>query len=236
MQDAIRVLAGECTVSYEAEEARRVRGAVVTVVKPDDTVLVHDAGGYRPAAWLTRADTVRYARDADGFRLVAGDETATLRVESHRVYGTAHYNVSPAGPPVGDCPDCGSALVRDGGRVACVGCRDDYGLPRDATVLEADCSDCGLPEIAVERGARFEVCLDRQCDPLVERLRDRFDGEWGCPDCGSPLGFSTGRGIRATCPDCGQSLSIPSGTVSGHCDCGAPRFDDRCLDPDCPAP
>lgn len=235
MQDAARVLAGDCTVEFEGDDSREVRGEVVVLVKPDDTVLVHDAVGYRPAAWLTRADTVRFARDADGFRLVASDGDRTLRVTSERADGTAHYPVSPSGPPVGACPDCDGALVRTADGVVCIGCRTEYALPRDATVVDDACPACGLPRIAVERGDRFEVCLDRGCDPLVDRVAARFGGEWDCPDCGTALAVRQERGLRAVCPDCDRRLALRPGVVTGDCDCGLPEFDGRCLDPDCTA-
>jgi DNA topoisomerase-1 len=240
MQDATRVLAGDCTVTYETEDDDPIeqRGAVVTLVKPDNTVLVHDSGGYQPAAWLTRADTVRFAHDGAGFRLAAGKGAKRLRVEAHEVHGRAHYPVSPAGPEVGACPDCGGALVRDGGRVVCVGCRAAYGLPRDAAVLDSTCPECGLPRIRAERGAAFEVCLDRECESLDDRVRDRFDGAWRCPDCDAALAIRRERGLRAVCPDCERSHVLPTGTVADECGCGLPRFETsdgrRCLDPACP--
>jgi DNA topoisomerase-1 len=236
MQAATRVLAGDCTVSYENGERIEKRGAVVTLVKPDDSVLVHDANGYQPAAWLTRADLVRFQYDETGFRLVAGKGEETLRVVSETVYGRAHFPASPAGERVGECPDCEGALVRDGGEVICVNCRARYGLPRDATVLEETCS-CGLPRIETERGAAFEVCLDRECESLDEAVRERFGGHWYCPDCELPLEIERSRGLRASC-DCGRSHVVPTGVVVGECDCGLPVFDTagglRCLNPECP--
>lgn len=240
MQDATRVLAGDCTVTYETGDDDPVeqRGAVVVLVKPDNTVLVHDAGGYQPAAWLTRADAVRFVRDEAGFRLAAGKGEERLRVEAREVHGSAHYPVSAAGPEVGVCPDCGGALVRDGTRIVCAGCRVSYGLPRAAAVLDSTCPDCGLPEIRAERGAAFEVCLDRDCEPLDRRARERFGGEWDCPDCGAAMEIRRDRGLRAVCPECDRSHVLPTGTVAGECGCGLPRFETgdgrRCLDPECP--
>jgi DNA topoisomerase-1 len=241
MQDAIRVLAGDCTVRYSGGEAREQRGAVLVVVKPDNTVLVHDASGYQPAAWLTRADTVSFARDADGFRLVAREAGTRLRVESHEEYGHAHYPVSPAGTPVGDCPACGGRLVRDGGRVVCTGCLDSHAIPRDATIEGGTCEDCGLPTMVAERGARLEVCVDYDCESLAAAASERFGDAWDCPDCGSTLAIRQDRGLRAVCEDCGNAVSIPAGTVAGTCEeCGLPAFDDgdgrRCLDGDCAGP
>jgi len=238
MQDAIRVLAGDCSVRYRADDDHERRGSVVVLVKPDNTVLVHDADGYQPAAWLTRADTVRYARDGDGFALVAASEGERLRVESHEEFGHAHYPASPAGPPVGDCPDCGATLVRDGGRVVCTGCLTAYTIPRDADVLAETCG-CGLPRMSVERGAEFVVCVDRTCESIDDAVRERFDGAWPCPDCGSGLRIERERGLRAVCEECERRLRVPVGTVVDTCECGLPRFaaadGSRCLDPDCAA-
>ncbi|MFB6271148.1 MAG: DUF91 domain-containing protein [Halobacterium sp.] len=237
MQDAIRVLAGECAVRYEAngQTERDLRGDVVVIVKPDDTVLVHDADGYQPAAWLTRAGVVRYTRDARGFRIDAADGDERLVVESATEHGDAHYPASPAGPPVGSC-DCGGTLVRDGGRVVCVDCRDSYAIPRDAAVVDDECPDCGLPRIRVERGGEIVACLDRDCGPIADAVSDRFDGAWTCR-CGAPLEIESERGLHAACPDCGARHRLPVGTVADDCDCGLPRFQTRdgrqCLDSDC---
>src|SRR6056297_776882 len=57
--ETVHVYAGDCTTSYSAnDDSRRQRGRVVVVHKPDDTVLVHDAEGYQPVEWLTRANAV----------------------------------------------------------------------------------------------------------------------------------------------------------------------------------
>lgn len=237
MQDAIRVLAGDCTVTYFDGEERVRRGSVVTLVKPDNTVLVHDASGYQPAAWLTRANAVQFAREDGEFVLAATDADERLRVESHESFGTAHYPVTPAGPPVGTCPDCAGRLVRDRGRVVCTGCGDGYVIPRDATVLDATCDACGLPTMRVERGAAVEVCVDRDCEAIEDVVAERFDGEWDCPECDGDLAIQRHRGLRAVCGDCGSGFQVPSGTLAGTCDCGLPRFDmrsgERCLDSTC---
>ncbi|MFB6218176.1 MAG: DUF91 domain-containing protein [Halobacteriaceae archaeon] len=240
MQDAVRVLAGDCSVRYEGAETRELRGAVLVVAKPDNTVLVHDAAGYQPAAWLTRPDTLSVSRDTDGFVVVARDGGQSLRVESREAYGHAHYPVSPAGPAVGECPDCGGTFVRDGGRVVCVGCLDAYAIPRDADVLEATCGECGRPRMRAERGAPIEVCIDYDCESLADAVADRFDGEWACPDCGDGLEIRHDRGLRAACA-CGAAFPVPAGTVAGACgECGLPAFrtggGERCLDADCPGP
>ncbi|QLC33280.1 DUF91 domain-containing protein [Halarchaeum sp. CBA1220] len=239
MQDATRVLAGDCTVTYESDDRLEKRGEVVVLVKPDNTVLVHDAEGYQPASWLTRADVVRYASDADGVRLVAGSGDESLRVESHETTLDTFAPVTPAGPVVGDCPDCGGPLVRARERVTCIGCHASYPVPRDATVIDATCADCGLPEIRVRRGAVLDVCLDRTCASIDDAVRARFDGAWDCPHCGGTLRIRRERGLRAVCEDCDATHPIPVGVVVGECDCGGPRFEtargERCLAATCPA-
>jgi DNA topoisomerase-1 len=243
MQDAIRVLAGECTVTFEGTETREERGEVVTVVKPDNTVLVHDADGYQPAAWLTRADVVRYARDTDGFRIVAGKGGQQLVVESHAEHGDAHYPASPAGPAVGECPTCGGTLVRATSGVTCVGCRATYTIPSDATVLEDTCDDCGLPTFRVERGYAVEVCLDPSCRTIADAVRTAIDEHddttrWTC-ECGGALRVERRRGLRTICEACGDVYGLPNGVLADQCDCGRPTFrtanGERCLASDCPA-
>ncbi|MBP2250206.1 DNA topoisomerase-1 [Halarchaeum solikamskense] len=239
MQDATRVLAGDCTVSYEDAERTEKRGEVIVLVKPDNTVLVHDSDGYQPASWLTRADVVRYASDADGARIVAGSGTERLDVRSHETTLDTFAPVTPAGPEVGTCPDCDGPLVRARGDVVCVGCRARYPVPRDATVLDETCARCGLPRIRVERGAVFEVCLDRHCEPIDAAVRERFDGAWNCPACGGALRIERRNALRARCAACENAYAVPSGTVVGECDCGGPRFEtpsgERCLATACPA-
>jgi DNA topoisomerase-1 len=237
MQDAIRVLAGECAVRYEVggETERDLRGDVVVIVKPDDTVLVHDADGYQPAAWLTRPGVVRYTRDARGFRLDAADGDERLVVESATEHGDAHYPASPAGPPVGTC-ECDGTLVRDGGRVVCVDCRATYPIPRDAAVTGETCPDCALPLLRVARGVEVTACLDRDCRPIAAAVSAAVDGEWPCR-CGGGLEIETNRGLHAVCEDCGERHRLPRGTGAGTCECGLPAFETgdgtRCLDAEC---
>ncbi|WP_049924493.1 DNA topoisomerase I [Halopiger djelfimassiliensis] len=241
IDDAIRVLAGDCTVITEADDRAEYRGRVTTLVKPDNTVLVHDADGYQPVAWLTRADSVSSDR-ADGFTLVAKKGTRTLRLAAHDRDGFAHYPTSAAGTPVGECPDCGGALVRSSG-VHCVGCGDSYGVPTDATVRDDQCHcDCGLPRMRVERGLAFNVCLDRDCESLDAAVREAFDREWDCPEpnCDGALRVLRRGGLIAGCehyPDCDTGFAMPAGVVNGECACGLPTFETgtgtRCLDTAC---
>ena len=239
MPDRIRVLAGDCTVRYETDaEIREQRGSVVTVVKPDNTVLVHDVGGYRPVAWLTRADAVTCSRGAPPTVLAQGDDRL-LQVTAHDEYGFERYPASPAGEAVGRCPDCDGALIRADGTVRCLGCEERHKVPTDAVVLEETC-ECGLPRMRVERGKSFEPCVDRACEPLPVAVRERFDRAWDCPDCGGDLRILERAGLIAGCegyPDCDAGFSIPAGTVDGFCDCGLPIFETptgrRCLDATC---
>ena len=105
MPETIRVLAGDCTTTFEGDRTRTQRGRVVVVIKPDRTTLVHDADGYQPVAWLTRpesltveADVASPTRRADGapvddagFGIVARAGDQVLRVVCHRDAGLAGY-------------------------------------------------------------------------------------------------------------------------------------------------
>ncbi|MFC7213943.1 DUF91 domain-containing protein [Saliphagus sp. GCM10025334] len=237
--DSIRVLAGDCTVITDGTDREEYRGRVTTMVKPDNTVLVHDVDGYQPVAWLTRADSVSSDRE-DGFTLVAKKDTQTLRVAAHVEDGFATYPASSAGTPVGECPNdgCTGVLVRSNG-VHCVGCGDRYGIPLDATLRDDRC-DCGLPRMRVERGLAFHVCLDRGCESLDDAVREAFDREWDCPNCEGDLLILRRGGLIAGCehyPDCDTGFVVPTGVVDGECACGLPTFDTatgtRCLDATC---
>ena len=245
MTESIHVYAGECTTTYRTDaDPQCQRGRVVVVHKPDGTVLVHDAAGYQPLAWLTRANAVHRERGPDGgFGLVAVKDGERLRVESHGEADHADHDATAAGVRVGYCPDCTGCLVRARGAVTCLDCAAEYGLPRDAAVLDATC-DCGLPRMAVERGARFELCVDRDCEGLDAAVRDRFDREWSCPDCDGDLRVLRQRSLFLGCenyPDCETSVGLPDREVVGTCECGLPLVapesedaaadaDPRCLD------
>jgi DNA topoisomerase-1 len=238
--DTTRVFAGDCTAVHDRQERSEYRGRVVVIVKADNTVLVHDAEGYQPVAWITRAEVVACEREVG--RIVAKDGDERLRILVHDEDGFARYPTSAAGVPVGECPDCGSELVREGGAVSCIGCGDRYGLPTGATVRDDHCDDCGLPRIRVERGVPLDLCLDRSCDPLVEAVREEFDRAWTCPDCGSDLRILRRGGLLVGCddyPDCETSYSFPAGVAVDTCDCGLPVFRTpsgrRCLDATCRA-
>lgn len=240
-QDAIRVLAGDCTVRFEGDAVREERGSVVVLGKPDGTVLVHDRDGYRPVAWLTRADSVSWATEdgTAGVDAVSGDRR--LRVACHAEHGGGHYAASAAGVEVGNCPGCAGTLIRTPDAVECLGCGDRYGVPEDAVVTDGTCGTCGLPRMRVDRGARLELCVDRGCEPLDEAVRSRFDRAWACPTCGDDLRILRRGGLIAGCdgyPGCDTAFAIPAGTVDGACgECGLPTFETprgrRCLDATC---
>jgi DNA topoisomerase-1 len=239
--EPVRVYAGECTVTYHgSDEQRTQRGRVVVVHKPDGTVLVHDAEGYQPVEWLTRANAVHLEQTEDGeFALVAVKESERLRVESEGDSSRASHGATPAGTPVSTCPDCDGSLVRARGAVTCLDCPAEYGLPRDAAMLDSTC-DCGLPRMAVVRGERFDLCVDRDCEDLDAAVRERFDREWACPDCEADLRVLRERTLFLGCenyPDCEATFALPDGEIAGTCDCGLPRVGmpdgSRCLDPDC---
>ncbi|MFW6321234.1 MAG: topoisomerase DNA-binding C4 zinc finger domain-containing protein [Halohasta sp.] len=241
MPSRTRILTGDCTVRFEGTRDRIQRGHVVILVKPDRTVLVHDADGYQPVAWLTRPDDVTIEHDGAAFSLRAHADSQELLVTSHSAAGFDSYPVSEAGVPVGRCPDCEAQLVRTRGEIRCLDCEEHYGLPAGATILESTCEDCGLPQLRVDRGAQFELCVDYACESLSTAVRERFDREWDCPDCGAPLRVRSPDGrIFLGCdgyPDCETSFSFPSGVIVDDCACGLPRFrtasGQRCLDANC---
>jgi DNA topoisomerase-1 len=232
--DTTRVIAGSCTATFEDDDHdrdRRQYGALVVLVKPDGTVLAHDAAGYQPVAWLTRPDAVT----VDDDRVTATDGDQRLRVDFHDTR-TATHPTSDAGPPVGDCPDCDDRLVRARGALACPDCDARYPLPDGAAVTDEQCPDCALPRVRVERGASFVVCPDRGCDPLDDRVRAAFDGAWSCR-CGGDLRVRRRRTLVLACGECSASYAVPDGTHDDDCGCGLPAFETaagrRCLDTTC---
>ena len=241
MSSQTRILAGDCTVRFEGTRDRIQRGHVVVLVKPDRTVLVHDADGYQPVAWLTRPDDVTIEHDGAAFSLRAHADSQELLVTSNNASGFESFEISEAGVPVGTCPDCAGPLVRVRGEIACLDCEETYGLPAGATVLDSECDECGLPQMRVDRGDAFELCVDYACESLSAAVRERFDEEWSCPDCGSPLRVRSPDGrIFLGCddyPGCETSFSFPSGVVVDDCNCGLPRFrtasGERCIDGSC---
>ncbi|WP_435360277.1 topoisomerase DNA-binding C4 zinc finger domain-containing protein [Haloarchaeobius sp. DFWS5] len=238
MSASVRLFAGDCTVVFDGDRREEHRGNVVVVVKPDDTVLVHDARGYQPVAWLTRAAEVFVTHD-DALDLRARDGDQKLFVKSHHLHLAGSYRTSAAGTPAGPCPDCDGALVRTRRAVTCLDCSRHHGIPTDATVHGGRC-DCGLPRMRVERGAPLDLCVDRECESLDDAVTERFDRAWDCPECGDDLRIIRRGGLLAGCdayPDCDTGYSFPSGSVAGTCDCGLPVFETasgrRCLDSTC---
>lgn len=234
--DAMCAIAGRCSTVFEGSRNDTRHGHVLVVVKPDQTVLVHDADGYQPVAWLTRPESVRVTND----RIIAQDGDQFLEITIHDEHSRAQYPTSDAGTPIGDCPSCEATLVHARGSVSCPDCDTGYSLPHGATVLEESCFECDLPMITVERGRRFDLCLDPRCDPLDERVREAFDREWDCPDCAGTLRVLRRGGLLLGCdryPECETSFSFPTGVVDGECNCGLPLFKiqsgQRCLDSTC---
>ena len=258
-QETTRIVAGDCTMEFTGASTndRLERGRVVAIVKPDKTVLVHDADGYQPAAWLTRPETTFVERDPLVVTATDGDQR--LRLTVHETTLDTEVPASHAGVPVGVCPDCagtdglpeedesndggvsddGGVLVRARGAVHCTDCGERYGLPAGATMLDSTC-ECGLPTCRVTRGAEFEVCIDRECESLDDRVREAFDRAWACPECGDDLRILRRGGLIAGCasyPDCEMGFAIPNGLAVGACECGLPTFEtaggERCLDAAC---
>lgn len=235
---SIRTIAGDCLVRFDGRRERTVRGRILAVLKPDNTVLVHDTDGYQPVAWLTRPESLSVTRDP--LWVLARDGDETLRLEAVGEVTVTEHDATGAGTPVGTCR-CGEQLVRSGTDVVCLGCAERFGLPTGATMTDSSC-ECGLPTFQVERGERFELCLDYGCGSLREAVGDRFDCEWDCPNCGGDLSILRRGGLIAGCdryPDCDTGFSIPDGTIVDSCACGLPRFETangtRCLDSRCAA-
>lgn len=236
---AYRVIAGECTVEISGSVTQTHRGQVLAIAKPDNTVLVHDTNGYKPIAWLTRAESVR-TDAADGtLTAVDGDQWVSVTVEHGFI--DRRLPASPAGTPIATCPSCSGTLVDASGEVYCLGCRERYGLPSGATLREERCA-CGLPTMRIDRGDIFELCIDRQCEPMHEAIANRFDGQWACPDesCDGTLNVLQRGHLLVGCsayPDCDTAFTLPHGVIDGHCSCGLPRFATdnglRCLDRAC---
>lgn len=232
------LIVGDCTAEFDGRRERTQRGHVVILVKPDDTVLVHDADGYRPVAWLTRPDSL--TRDTDPTTLTARDGDRSLRVTVHDAVLEQRCRTSQAGTAVGACPDCDGFLVRAAGAVVCANSGIRYGLPAGATLLEDRCGDCGLPRMHTERGVAADLCVDRTCESLDALVKARFDREWTCPSCGDDLRIRRRGSLLAGCasyPECETGFAIPRGVVTDECACGLPLFTTdegtRCLDATC---
>ena len=230
----MRTIFGDCTVRFDGKRTRRLRGRLLVVIKPDDTVLVHDVDGYQPVAWLTRPASLALTRGPTRVLATEGEQTLSVEFEDATV---RTLDATVAGQPVGTCR-CGGELVRSNG-VVCLDCGEQFPLPGDATVLDST-SACGLPHFRVERGDVFELCLDRDCASLDDAVAERFDGVWNCPECSGTLGIERRRTLVASCegaPDCDAAFVVPTGTVDGECDCGLPAFETgsgrRCLDATC---
>ncbi|ERG95977.1 topoisomerase DNA-binding C4 zinc finger domain-containing protein [Haloquadratum walsbyi] len=241
MSETIRVFAGDCTITFESANDQTERGRVIVIIKPDRTVLVHDTDGYQPVAWLTRSDSITVECDAGGFGITARAGEQVLRIIGHEVTGRAEYPATEAGTPVGTHPKTGESLVQTSDIIFGTDSDIKYPLPTGATVQDESCETCGLPMIEVTAGERFRICLDRNCESLDDAVRERFEDEWTCPDCGSPMQIIRRRGrLLVGCsgyPTCESAFAIPTGVVVDTCPCGLPVFKtsqgQRCLDGTC---
>jgi Predicted nuclease of the RecB family len=239
--ETIRVFAGDCTTTFEGADDQIQRGHVVVIIKPDRTVLVHDTDGYQPIAWLTRSESITVESDAGGFGITARAGEQVLRVIGHEVTGHAEYPATEAGMPVGTHPETGGSLIQTSDGITVINSDIKYSLPKGATVQDECCESCGLPMIEVIAGERFEICLDRKCEPLDDVVQERFDNEWACPDCGAPMQIiRRGGRLLAGCgkyPACETAFALPTGVVVDICSCGLPIFEtsqgQRCLDATC---
>ena len=233
------VLAGDCHIEVDIEDSLQYRGQVLVVVKPDNTILVHDIDGYQPVAWMTRADQVTHDPETGTITAVDGDRWLEIQQVStlldRQLPGTS------AGKPLGECPDCGGQLVNAHPQVHCVSCRNQYTLPAAANIVDERCS-CGLPQMTIEHGDQFTLCIDRDCEPMEEVIGAQFNGTWACPDdtCTGSLHVIRRRNLLLACnayPECDVAYRLPAGVVDGHCGCGLPRFTEgngsRCLDASC---
>lgn len=238
MSDSIRVLAGDCTTTFEGTREQTARGHVVVIAKPDNTLLVHDADGYQPVAWLTRADSLSMSDSA----IIAQDGDQSLTVTVHDEYTEARIRATKAGTPVGTCPECEATLVKTRKSVSCLGCAASYGLPQHADILDEQCADCGLPRMRATHGKAFDLCIDRSCESLDALIQDEFNGKWQCPECGGDLNILRRGSLIAGCenyPECETGFAFPTGIHAGDCPCGLPQFETasghRCLDATCDA-
>jgi DNA topoisomerase-1 len=234
MTDSAHVITGRCTTVFEGTREQEQHGDMIVLIKPDSTVLVHDAGGYQPVAWLTRPESVTVTGDT----VAARDGDQSLTVTIHEPRARKRHQITEAGLPVGACPDCDDELLRTDGTISCWNCERTHPIPRDATVLDDQCGECCLPRVRVQRGCSLICCPD--CDSLTDRVREAFDRQWGCPECAGNLRVLYRGGILLGCdryPDCEVAYSFPTGTHNGECDCGLPVFETatgrRCLDSGC---
>lgn len=231
-----RTVTGDCLVRFDGPCSRRLRGQILAIVKPDNTVLVHDDTGYQPVAWLTRPE--RLSITEDPLWILAEDGTQTLRIEAVGTVRIDEHQTSVVGDPIGECP-CGGTLIRSRNEICCPDCSAQYGLPSGAEVVDETCS-CGLPKMSVRRGREFNLCIDRQCESLDDAVIEAYDREWDCPTCGSEMQILRRGGLLAGCvqyPDCETGYAIPDGIITATCTCGLPIFKtssgERCLDQSC---
>ena len=131
---SIRTMTGDCLVRVDGRRERTVRGRILVIIKPDNTVLVHDIDGYQPVAWLTRPENLSVTHEP--LWLVASDGDETLRIEAVGELTVADHDATDAGTPVGTCR-CDGELVRTGNDVVCLECDDRFGLPSGASMTDS---------------------------------------------------------------------------------------------------
>jgi DNA topoisomerase-1 len=201
-------IAGDCNVYFDGRRETRQRGHVLVVVKPDDTVLVHDADGYQPVAWLTRpADDVSEAGTpvgncrCGGQLIRSGGDVLCL--------DCAGRHSLPSGATTLDSTcDCGLPLFRVERGTEFELCLDyECGSLLDAVSERFDrawdCPNCDGDLRVLRRGGLIAGCENYpDCDTGFSIP----DGTISEPcDCGLPR-FETASGERCLDSGCGATL------------------------------
>jgi DNA topoisomerase-1 len=190
--ESIRVFAGDCTTAFTGGRDRTRRGRVVIVIKPDRTVLVHDAAGFQPVAWLTRADSLTVETAARG----AGPDGGSDRHGGDDDPTDDQWD-DAADRRVPDPPSGGVGIVARSGeerlRVVSHGPAARVRYPVSAAgVPVGDCPECD--GTLVRNGG--VTCLDCPVEHALPAGATVLDAR--CDDCGAPL-MRVERGATFVC-------------------------------------
>jgi DNA topoisomerase-1 len=244
-RESIRVFAGDCTMEFTGGRDCTRRGRVVILVKPDRTVLVHDATGFQPVAWLTRADSLTVETAARG-----GSSDGPERRGDGQDDPADGRRDDARDEHVPDPPSGGVGIVARSGderlRVVSHGPATRARYPASAAgVPVGECADCG--GTLVRNGG--VACLDCSVEHALPAGATVL--ECRCDDCGAPL-MRVERGTAFVCcvdvgcralgdlvadrfdrsfdcPACGRDLRVERARgrtflgCEGHPDCDA-RF------------